>query len=189
MKADRLNKPFICLQTLPTLISPTCLLAHHEAVFYNFPRSDSEYSALLLALEWLERHCFNGTKVQWFSLMHGNGCQQAFSCCSTIRALSLVDGWLASHRTELQCCQVSHITYEAGSTYPLPKYQGWYWHRAVNAHCIQKSVITDWWSAEWMSINLSAREAKATCRDAEGEQGNAAPLAFLSSHPPRGLST
>lgn len=128
-------------------------LVHQGAVFYNLTLSDSKYSALLLAQEWLERHCFNGTKVQWFSLMHGNGCQQAFSCCTTIRALSLVGGWLASNRTELQCCQVSHITYEVGSTYPFPKYQGGYWHWTVNAHCIFK-IVADWQWGECMTINF-----------------------------------
>lgn len=121
-----LNYPFIRLQALLIYVLVTCVLVHQDAMFYNLTLSDSKYSALLLSQEWLERHCFNGTKVQWFSLMHGNGCQQAFSSCTTIRALSLVGGWLASHHTELQCCQVSHITYEAGSTYPFPKYQGWY---------------------------------------------------------------
>lgn len=78
-------------------------------MFYNLTWSDSKYSCLLLAQEWLERHYFNGTKVQWFSLMHGNGCQQAFSFSTTIRALSLVSGRLASYHTELQCCQVPHL--------------------------------------------------------------------------------
>lgn len=90
-------------------ISHTCMLASQDDVLYNLTLPDSKWSALLLAQEWLERQCFNGTKVQWFSLMHGNGCQQAFSCCTTIRALSLVGGWPASHRTELQCCQVYHL--------------------------------------------------------------------------------
>ena len=93
-------------------------------MFYNLALSDSKYSGLFSAQEWLERHCFNGTKVQWFSLMHGNGCQQAFSCRTTIRALSLVGGWLASHCTELQCCQMYPITYEVGSAYLFPKYEG-----------------------------------------------------------------
>lgn len=106
------------------LIQYLCVGMQWDAVFYNLTLSHLKYSALLLAQEWLERHCFNGTKVQWFSLMHGNGCQQAFSCCTTIRVLSLVGRWLASHRAELQCCEVSHITYEVGSTYPFPKYQG-----------------------------------------------------------------
>lgn len=79
--------------------------------------------------------------------MHGNGCQQAFSFCSTIRTLSLVDGWLASNRAELQCCQVSHITYEVGSTYPFPKYQGGHFHPTVNAQCIFKIRNGN----EWMS--------------------------------------
>lgn len=84
------------------------MLVHQHAMFYNLTLSVSKYSSLL-AQEWLERHYFNGTKVQWFSLMHGNGCQQAFSCSTTIRALSLVSGWPASYRTESQCCQVSHL--------------------------------------------------------------------------------
>lgn len=134
------------------------MLGPRDAMFYNLTLSDSKYSALLLAQEWLERHCFNGTKVQWFSLMHGKGCQQAFSCCTTIRALSLVGGWLASHRTELQCCQVSHITYEVGGTYPFPKYQGWYWHRTVNAPCIFKSLSA--LRAECLSINLPLHAAE-----------------------------
>lgn len=148
------NCLLICLQMLWIYISPCCMLARHEAVFYSFTLSDSKHGALL-AQEWLERHCFNGTKVQWFSLMHGNGCQQAFSCCTTIRALSLVDGWLASHCTELQCCQVSHITYEVGSTYPFLKYQGWFWHCTVNARCIFKSLsqLIDS-ELSWMLINL-----------------------------------
>lgn len=128
----------------------TCVLVQWDAVFYNLTLSHLKYSALLLAQEWLERHCFNGTKVQWFSLMHGNGCQQAFSCCTTIRVLSLVGRWLASHHAELQCCEVSHITYEAGSTYPFPKYQGGHWHLTVNAHCIFKSL------SQLTGIELSA---------------------------------
>lgn len=55
--------------------------------------------------------------------MHQNGCQQAFSGCSIIRALSLVTGWHASHSTELQFCQVSHSTCKASNTYPFLKCQ------------------------------------------------------------------
>lgn len=69
-----------------------------------------------------ERHRFNGTKVQWFPLMHGNGCQQAFSCGTTIRALSLqpLGGWhsIAPNRSAVKC-----LTYEVGCTDPFPKYQ------------------------------------------------------------------
>lgn len=90
-------------------VSHVCILVYQDAMFYNFTLSVSKYRCLLLALEWLERHYFNGTKVQWLSLMHGNGCQQAFSCSTTIRALSLVSGWPASYPAELQCCQVSHL--------------------------------------------------------------------------------
>lgn len=54
--------------------------------------------------------------------MHGNGCQQAFSHCTTIRALSLqpLGGWqsIAPNRSAVKC-----RTYKVAGTFPFLKYQ------------------------------------------------------------------
>lgn len=149
------------------------MLVHQHAMFYNLTLSVSKYSSLL-AQEWLERHYFNGTKVQWFSLMHGNGCQQAFSCSTTIRALSLVSGWPASYRTESQCCQVSHLR----CWHPFPKYQGLVLiPLTVNAHCIFKSLSsligTELCAYPWICLCVQPNQLRPR------EQSDATPLTFV----------
>lgn len=87
---------------------------HEGSAFSNLTWSNIVWC--LLRSGW----CFNGTKVCWLPLMHGNGCQQAFSCGTTIRALSPqpLGGWcsIAPNRAAVKC-----LTYEVGCTYPFPK--------------------------------------------------------------------
>lgn len=110
---------------MPVISNGTCKPSckHGICMFawgFNIFQSHFIKYSVLLAQEWLVRDI--ALMELKLPLMHGNGCQQAFSCGTTISAVSLqpLGGWrsIAPNRTAVKC-----LTYEVGCTYPFPKYQ------------------------------------------------------------------